>query len=149
MHIKSHKDFACGLIFVVSGASFAWGYRFGSDPGVLLSPGDFSSALGTLLAVLGALLLFKALTIEAAGGGRIGGIAWRPLLLVAGGVALFGWTLPRLGLVVALPLLVLTSALASEDFRWKEVMAACVVLTLAAWGIFIVGLKLKLPLWPT
>ena len=40
----------------------------------------FPFGLGVLLAVLGALVLFKALTIETEGGDPIGAIAWRPLI---------------------------------------------------------------------
>ena len=65
MKIKSERDFWSGLMFLVVGIAFAWGattYSFGSSarPG----PGYFPFGLGILLALLGAMVLFKALTIE-------------------------------------------------------------------------------------
>ena len=90
MRIKSEKDFWSGLGFIVTGVGFAWGatnYHFGTSarPG----PGYFPFGLGILMALLGAIVLFKALTVETEGGDRIGRIAWRPLLMVHASVALF------------------------------------------------------------
>jgi hypothetical protein len=93
-------------------------------------------------------VLFKALTIEVEGGDRIGSIAWRPLIVVVGAVTLFGFALPRVGMVIALPLLIALASLAGEEFHWKDVLINCVVLTVGCWLIFIVGLKLNIGLWP-
>jgi hypothetical protein len=61
-------------MFVVVGIAFAWGatvYSFGSSarPG----PGYFPFGLGVILAVMGGLVLFKALTIETDDGDRSAG----------------------------------------------------------------------------
>jgi len=148
--IKSEKDFWSGLMFLAVGIGFAWGatgYSFGSSarPG----PAYFPFGLGLLLALLGAIVLFKALVIEVVGGDRIGGIAWRPLAIVVGSVALFGVLLPWQGLFVALPVLVLTTALAGDEFLWAEAAASAVVLTAASWFIFVWGLGLSIPLLPS
>jgi hypothetical protein len=69
-------------------------------------------------------------------------------LVIAGAVCLFGWALPHLGMVVALPLLVVGSALAGDEFKLKDALINSVVLTIGSWIIFIWGLKLTIPLWP-
>ena len=150
MKIKSERDFWSGLMFLVVGIAFAWGatiYNFGSSarPG----PGYFPFGLGVLLAALGALELFKALTIESEGGDPVGDIAWKPLIVILGAVAFFGVALPRLGLVITLPLLVLISSWASDEFSWKAAIGNAVVLILMSWLIFIKGLSLIIPMWPT
>jgi len=150
MKIKSQRDFWSGLMFVLVGIAFAWGsteYSFGSSarPG----PGYFPFGLGVLLALLGALVLFKALTIESAGGDPIGGIAWKPLLLIVGAIVMFGLALPRLGLVLTLPLLIFVAALAGDEFHWKDALLNSVILTIGSWFVFIWGLKLVIPVWPT
>ncbi len=150
MKIKSQKDFWSGVMFVALGIAFAWGateYKFGStaNPG----PAYFPFGLGVLLTLLGGIILFTALTIETEGGDPIGNFAWRPFLVVLGVVAVFGFALPRLGMLICLPLLVLVSAMASDEFRWKESMISAVALTAVSWGIFIWGLGLTIPLWPT
>ncbi len=149
MKIKSQRDFLSGLMFLVVGVAFAWGateYSFGSSarPG----PGYFPFGLGVLLAILGGFVLFKALTLESEGGDPIGDIAWRPLVVIVLAVALFGVALPRLGLACTLPILITMSALASDEFRWRDVLLSSVVLTVGSWALFILGLKLTIPLWP-
>ena len=149
MKIKSQKDFFAGLMFLVVGLGFAFGathYSFGSaaKPG----PGYFPFGLGLLLALLGGMVLFNALSIERDGGDRIGHIAWRPLIIIVGSIAMFGVALPRLGLIVTLPLLVLLSSLAGDEFRLRDALVNAALLTVGSWGIFIWGLKLQMPLWP-
>jgi len=150
LKIKSQRDFWSGIMFIAIGVGFAWGalnYSFGSSarPG----PAYFPFGLGILMAVLGAMVLFTSLTIEVEGGDKIGHIAWKPLLIVVTSVASFGWVLPHLGMFVALPVLVMISASASDEFRWKEAVINAVLLTGFSWLIFIKGLSLTIPLWPS
>ena len=150
MKIKSQRDFWSGLMFLVAGIVFAWGatnYSFGSSasPG----PGYFPFGLGILLALLGCVVLFKSLTIESEGGDPIGKFAWKPWLTIVGSVALFGFILPRLGMVLSLPILIVIASLAGDEFHWRDVLINCVVLTVGSWAIFILGLKLVIPVWPT
>lgn len=150
LKIKSQKDFWAGLMFVVVGLSFSFGaldYSFGTSarPG----PGYFPFGLGILLGVLGALALFEALTVETDDGEPIGKVAWRPLLIIIGSIVMFGVLLPRAGMIISLPLLVIVSALAGDEFHWGEAIANAAVLTLGSWVVFIWGLNLTIPLWPT
>ena len=150
MKIKSQKDFWSGLLFVAVGLGFAWGatyYSFGTSarPG----PGYFPLGLGLILAGLGAITLFEALAIETEDGEPIGGFAWKPLGTILVSVLLFGALLPRLGMALTIPLLVIISSLAGDEFHWRDAIINSVVLTLGSWAIFILGLKLVIPLWPT
>ena len=150
MKIKSQRDFWSGLMFIVVGLGFAFGatsYSFGSSarPG----PAYFPFGLGLLLAVLGAMVLFKALTVETEGGDPVGHFAWKPLITILAAVVLFGLALPRLGMAATLPLLIIVASLAGDEFHWGEVLVNCVVLTIGCWVVFIYGLKLTIPLWPT
>lgn len=149
MKIKSQKDFWSGLMFVVVGLGFAAGatnYSFGTSarPG----PGYFPFGLGILLAILGALVLFKSLTIESEGGDPIGHIGWKPLALIVASVVVFGLALPRLGMIISLPILIFMSSLAGDEFKLKEVIVNIVILTVGSWLVFIKGLSLVIPLWP-
>ncbi|MEY2730767.1 MAG: hypothetical protein RL584_1893 [Pseudomonadota bacterium] len=151
MKIKSQQDFWSGLMFLVIGALFAWGaianYSFGSSarPG----PGYFPFGLGVILALLGAFILFEALTIETEDGEPVGDIAWKPLLVILGSVALFGLMLPLVGMFISLPVLVILSSWASQEFTWKGTLASAVFLTGFSWLVFIKGLGLTIPLLPT
>ena len=61
MHIKNGKDFWAGLMFIGAGLSFmlvSQNYPMGSA--VRMGPAYFPTVLGGLLAVLGAMVLFRA-----------------------------------------------------------------------------------------
>jgi hypothetical protein len=150
MRMKSERDFWSGLMFIVVGIAFAWGattYSFGTSarPG----PGYFPFGLGILLAVLGAMVLFKSLTVETEDGEKVGAFAWKPLFVVLASVALFGFILPRLGMLISLPLLVLLSSWASDEFSWKGSLVTAAILTVMSWVIFVKGLALTIPVLPT
>ncbi len=150
MKIKSEKDFWSGLMFIVVGAAFAYGatnYSFGSSarPG----PAYFPFGLGILMAILGGMVLFKALTFEVEGGDKIGPWPLKQAVLILGAVCIFGFAITKLGMAIALPLMIGIGSLASGEFRLKEVLINCVVLTVSSWAIFIKGLGLTIPLWPT
>ena len=168
MRIKSERDFWSGLVFVVVGISFAVAathYPMGpscspqdacvASPGERLSqlsaapgPGYFPLGLGVMLALVGAVILFKSLVLESEVGDPLGAFAWRPLLATVGAIALFGTLLEPLGLVVDVPLLVGVASLASTERRWRRTLAVAAALTPAAWLIFVAVLKLAIPLWP-
>jgi putative tricarboxylic transport membrane protein len=167
LRIKSERDFWSGFVFVVVGIAFAvaathygmgpacppddacaaslWARfsQLSAQPGA----GYFPLCLGVLLAVVGALVLFKALAFESEGGDAIGGLAWRPLLAVVGAIVAFAALLEPLGLVGSVPALVAISSLADERRQWKGVVMAAALLTLAA-GLLVRFLKLAMPLWP-
>lgn len=168
MKIKSERDFWSGLMFVVVGVIFAVGamnYSMGpacpadspcasgfyarfsqlsAHPGA----GYFPLGLSLLLVVLGAVVLFKALTIESEGGDAIGAFAWRPLLVIVAAIAVFGAMLEPLGLALTIPVLIVIVSLAGDEFHWKGVAVNAVVLTVGSWAIFVWGLKLTIPVWP-
>ena len=149
MKIKSQRDFWSGLMFIVVGVVFAVGatnYSMGSSarPG----PGYFPMILSVIMAILGGVVLFKALTIETEGGDPVGAFAWRPLLVVVASITVFGLALPRLGMLITVPILIFMTSLAGDEFSWKGVVASAVVLTVGAWAIFILGLKLTIPVYP-
>ena len=150
MHIKSQRDFWSGLMFLLVGAGFAIGatnYSMGTSarPGA----GYFPLGLGVLTALLGAIILFKSLTIETEGGDPIGAIAWRPLIVIVVAISVFGVLLPRLGMIITIPILIVITSIAGDEFGWKGVLINSIVLTLFSWLIFVAGLKLTIPLWPS
>ncbi len=149
MKIKSQRDFWSGLMFLVIGAGFAIGstnYSMGASarPG----PGYFPMILGVLTAILGGVVLFKALTIETEDGDPVGPFAWRPLIVIVAAIGLFGFLLPLIGMICTIPILIFVTSLAGSEFKWVGVIGNAVVLTIASWLIFIVGLKLTIPMWP-
>ncbi len=158
MLIKSQKDFFSGLMFTVVGASFAYGatnYSVGS--GGRMGPGYFPLLLGVILAVMGAIIMFKATVVETPNGDKIGKWAWKPLFLIIAANILFGVMigglpsigLPPMGLIAGIFALTIVASLAGDSFKLKEVLILAVILSIGSYGAFILLLKLQFPVWPT
>lgn len=158
MKIKSQKDFFAGLMFCVVGVAFAWGstsYNVGT--GARMGPGYFPLMLGILLAVLGLVVTFTALTIETVNGDPVGKIAWRPLGYIIGANLIFGvllggvvnWGLPAMGLIAAIYALVLIAGLAGEKYSIKSSLILATILAVGSYVAFVVLLKLQFQVWPT
>jgi len=168
LKIKSERDFWSGLMFVAIGVIFAVGatnYSMGpacppNDPcaanlwarmsqlSAHPGAGYFPLGLSLLLTILGAIVLFKSLTIESEGGDPVGKFAWRPLIVIVAAIAVFGGMLEPLGMLISIPVLIVLTSLAGDEFHWKGVLISAVVLTVASWAIFVLGLKLTIPVLP-
>jgi hypothetical protein len=110
-----------------------------------MGPGYFPMLLGGALGVLGLILVARSLVIE---GGTIGRLRLLPLLVIALGVCLFGLAIERLGLLIALIAATGVTALASRDSRPLEVAALALVLSVFSVAVFVLALRLPLPIWP-
>ncbi|MBS0319836.1 MAG: hypothetical protein JSR18_04780, partial [Proteobacteria bacterium] len=55
---------------------------------------------------------------------------------------------PWTGVLAGTLFLIFVTSMASHEFRWREALIAGIVLAVMAVGVFIVGLKLQLPIWP-
>jgi hypothetical protein len=85
--------------------------------------------------------VFESLTVETEDGDRSAALAWKPLLITPGAVVMFGFMLPKLGMVMSLPLLILASAAwPATSSTGRTRCSTCVVLTLGSWLVFIKGL---------
>ena len=158
MKIKSQKDFYSGLLYTVAGAAFAYGatsYNIGT--GARMGPGYFPLLLGSILAIIGGIILFKSLVVETPTGDRVGSWAWKPLSFIIAGNLLFGVLLgglpsikfPAMGLIVAIYGTTLVVSMAGDKFKLKEVLILATVLSVLSYLAFIVLLKLQFPVWPS
>lgn len=158
MNIKSQKDFFSGLVFVVVGIAYAIGatnYKIGD--GARMGPGYFPLLLGVLLAILGAVVIFKAMVVETVDGDKVGSFAWKPLFFIIAANLSFGVLLgglpsikfPSFGLIVAIYALVPIAAYAGDEFKAKEVFILATILAALSYIAFIWLLKLQFPVWPS
>lgn len=150
MRIRNKKDLVAGLAMIVTGLVFAIGstaYRFGTS--IKPGPGYFPFGLGIILAILGLVIVATAFVSGDENDDPISNIPWRPLLCVSGAIVLFGATLPRLGFFISFPLMTIVTAYASTEFKWLEATVNALVLLALCWLIFIFGLELNIPLWPS
>jgi hypothetical protein len=147
MNIRAPKDFWSGIMFIGFAAVAmltARGYSLGSAG--RMGPGYFPMMLGGALGVLGLVLVVRSLVIE---GETVGRLRLLPLLVIALGVCLFGLAIEPLGLLIALIVATGVTAFASRESRPLEVAALALVLAIFSVAVFVLALRLPLPLWPS
>ncbi len=147
VRIRNPKDFWSGAMFVAVGvAALVLGSKYTLGSAARMGPGYFPRLLGILLVVLGAILALRALATD---GERVPRFRWWPTVLVLGSVVVFGQIVQTVGLALSTVMLILVASAASREFLWKEAFVAGVALAALSVGVFIVGLKLALPIWPS
>jgi hypothetical protein len=146
IRFRSLRDFFAGLMFVAFGGAAVWlaqAYPFGNAG--RMGPAYFPTLVGSLLTILGAIVALRGLAVP---GQKPGSFHYKPLILVLAGIVLFGFTLERLGLMVAIFTLVVFSSLGGTEFRFRGVLILAAVLALGSFLVFIYGLGLQIPTWP-
>lgn len=73
----------------------------------------------------------------------------RPLLLILGAIVLFALLLRPAGFALTSFVLLLLASAAGRDFRWREALAIAFCVAALASLLFIIALKINIPLWPT
>ncbi len=157
------KDFLAGAMFIGLGlAALSFGWHLNVGTGVRMGPGYVPRMLSGILIFLGLVIAVKALV---AGSDRIDTGLWKPILMITLGVIAFGtlleadnipsmvgwfvkglprWENPVSGLIPALVALVFLAALGGNEFKLKETIGSCVVLTIICLVIFKFGLKMNI-----
>lgn len=138
------KDFCSGLIYILFGlGALVIGRDYGMGTALKMGPAYFPSLLGGLLILVGAISVIRSFLIR---GTPIGAFPLKKIALIVASVLLFGFTVRGLGLVLALPLLTIISAHASDRFRWAPSLAMAAGLTVFCSLVFLKGLGVPLPL---
>jgi hypothetical protein len=144
--IRHPKDFYAGLVFIAFGiAALVIGSNYNLGTAARMGPGYFPRILGILLILLGAALSLRALRVQ---GSPIAAWKWRPTLVVLGSVVIFGLIVTTVGLVLSTILLIVMASAASHEFRPREAAISAVILAAVCVGIFVIGLKLQIGIWP-
>ena len=141
--IKHPKDFYAGLMYAVIGLGaifIARDYNMGSS--VRMGPGYFPTVLGGLLALVGFVSIARSFLHP---GESIKPFFWKGILLVLGSVVLFGLLVRGAGLVPAMVIMVLVSAPASDQFRWRTAVPLAIAASVFSALVFVKGLGLPFP----
>ena len=158
MKIGHPKNFWGGVLFIALGLTFAViargvpgltflpGYSMGTP--ARMGPGFFPFYLGVILTLLGVFIAFTGLRKHEGDPGKVDPFHWRPILFVLSFIVIFGLTLKIIGMLLAGMILVIGASMGSPDFRVKRtvILAICLVIFCAL--VFVVGLKLPIPLCP-
>ena len=149
MRIRNHRDFWSGVLFIVTGVLFmilSRQYQMGTA--AKMGPGYFPTILGGLMAVLGLMILVPSLS-KRGPEVRVNRIDLKSIALILIAVAVYAATLPKLGFIVSLFLLILIASYASHEFKLKTTLLSSVVLLGFSYLVFVKGLELQFPFLPT
>lgn len=148
MYARDYRNVIAGLLLVAVGAWAAIEAFARWDLGQLnqMGPGMLPAALGILLAGLGLLIAVRALFTS----GTLPEIAWRPLVLVGGGILAFAVTVDTLGMVPAVVVLTYLSVFADNKLGTVGATFLAAALALIAYLVFSVGLGVRVApfVWP-
>jgi putative tricarboxylic transport membrane protein len=145
MGIRNPRDFWAGAIYLALAiVVILIGTNYQQGTSARMGPGYFPTALGSILAIFGVVSIGRSFIQP---GEAISAFAWRPLVLLLGSVVLFGLLLDRLGILMALPCLIVVSAMASRYSRINATsIAALVGLVAFCVFVFVKGLGVPMPL---
>lgn len=142
------KDVLAGLMFLTFGigaAAIAQDYSLGTL--ARMGSGYFPMLVGGVIAVLGFFILVRAL-LRPDSSEPVAVIEFRPVVLIATAIIVFGLLADDFGVVAALAALIVISRFAGREGQPLEVLIMVVVLISIVIAIFVYGLNIRLHLWP-
>jgi hypothetical protein len=146
MKIRSPKDFWAGLFFVAIALGFiGLSSQYGMGNMHRMGPALFPTLVGALLAGLGLLIALRAFAVD---GPPVPRFHVRPIVISLIAISLFGVALAHGGLIAAVAVLVIVSAVASHESKPLETVALMAVLIGFSVAVFVWLLGLPIPIWP-
>jgi hypothetical protein len=137
-----------GVFFIALGLAALWLSReYPVGDLTRMGPGYFPRLLSIGMICLGVLIVRQGLPDLAGGKGLRGGLD-RSFWLIPLSLVVFGFSVERLGVVLALALSLAVAGLAHREARLRDVAISIVTLIVLSVLIFVVALKLPLHLWP-
>jgi hypothetical protein len=158
MKISHPKNFWGGVLFIalgltfaiiargIPGLSFLPGYAMGTP--ARMGPGFFPFYLGMILTALGVLIAAGGFKVHQGDPGVVEPFHWKPIFWVLASIVAFGLLLKVIGMLAAGIMLVIGASIGSADFRLKPVVILAICLVIFCALVFVLGLKLPIPLCP-
>jgi hypothetical protein len=142
------KDALGGALIALCGGIFAYtstAYRLGTATS--MGPGYFPMVVGLITVGLGLWIVGSAFLRS----GAVPEVRLRPLFAVVSAIPAFALSIAYLGLVPAIVATVVVSALGDRTAKPFSTLGVAILMAVASWLVFRVGLGLPLPpfRWPT
>jgi Tripartite tricarboxylate transporter TctB family len=139
-------DLAFGVFLVALGAlAYTLAGELTVGTAASMGPGYVPRGLALIIMVYGLVLGLRA---AFTGHVPFPAVAWRPLILIAASVTLFGILLPVMGLAITSVVVVIAAGFAAYDVRLKENAILALALAIFAVLLFVTALGLPIPVWP-
>ena len=141
---RNPKDLWTGILFIAVGLAaiiFVRNHQMGTA--MRMGPAYYPTMLGLLQVMIGIAVLLRALVRP---GLPLGRFALAKIALVLGAIVLFGLLLRGMGLIIAIVVIVVLSAFASENFRWPVALLLAVGIAVCSAIIFVLLLGIPIPM---
>lgn len=149
LRVSSKRDLIGGIILTLFGLFVALYAASHYEIGSLASmgPGFFPILLGWILAGLGALvtLLSFRITLHAVPAPQL---ALRPFFAILSATAVFALLVEHIGLLLTAVCVVIIAAWANREFNLRRALLLGLALAGLSWLIFVLALKLTIPVLP-
>jgi hypothetical protein len=144
--LLTSKDFLAGNLYMAFGLLGLWLARtLEIGTASAMEAGYFPRLVCMLLVALGAALAVTALLQPGEAPERG---TWRPFVFVTLSCLAFALLLRPLGLVLTLAISTVLARFAGGNLRPLALLLLCLILIVANVGIFVLALKIPIPLWP-
>jgi hypothetical protein len=144
MLTRNPKDFWPGFIYMAFGISaliIARDYKMGTA--LKMGPAYFPAIVSALLVLVGIISVVRSFVKE---GSPIGSFTVKGLFIIAASTLVFGFILRGAGLIIALPVFVISSFYASRWFNWRHSIMLAVGVAAFCIIVFLKGLGIPIPL---
>jgi len=149
MEIRDRKGLVTGIFYLATGCGAAIaGVQYSMGTTAQMGPGYFPVLLGCVLSLLGLSVIWGSLRPDAEVT-NMPRIEWAGLFWISLSIAVFALTLLPLGMVAATFLLVMVSTAGNTHRNWLHSLICAAFMVALTVGVFIVGLGIPLPVWPS
>lgn len=146
--MRNTRDFWAGVIYLGVASAALWISRdYPAGSALKMGPGYFPRLLALGLGFIGLISIGRAFLRYGAPVENLEIKEIKKLLGILAAIILGGMLLPIAGIVIALPVLILISALVGPKFHWKNTLLLIIALTVFSLLIFVQGLGVPMPIW--
>lgn len=145
LKVRSPQDLGAGVLFLLIGAAglyFGRDLQFGTSRS--MGPGYFPTIISWLVMIIGIVVAGRSLVLD---GPPIERIRIRPILMLMLAIAVFGFLIAQIGVVITAALMIVVAAYARPDVKLVETLVFAAAVTLVVVLLFVYGLGQPMPLW--
>lgn len=145
LRVRSPQDLGAGILFLLIGAAgiyFGRDLTFGSARN--MGPGYFPSIISGLIILAGFVTVGKSLAVD---GPAIERFQLRPIFMLMVALAIFGFLISQIGVVITAVLMMVAAAYARPNVKLVETIIFAVCVSAFVVLLFVYGLNQPMPLW--